>query len=196
MALHALIQGYPHDAANGRYRMSSLPEVLNWLVGAVVIAAVYAFRYWAAQAEREQAVERAKHAATSELRQRLDSRYDLDRSHPELQDYVRFAVRALGSDVVRRYPVEVPPPAIDDRLAYAKHVIRLATERFGLASTNAAVRFADIDGPHAGAIERRGGRWYIDLDRRFESDPERLTAVIVHEVAHMLLGERGFCSHQ
>jgi hypothetical protein len=44
---------------------------------------------------------------------------------------------------------------------------------------------------HADHVQRRGNVWYIDIDRQYVGDYERLIAIVAHEFAHIVLNQAG-----
>ena len=126
--------------------------------------------------------------------------------HWYLKEYVSIAAGVLGQHRLQTPPVTRPPadpawphryrvfglgrPPLDLRLEYAKGLVRLVAARYGLALPRLAVRFAS-DLPEAGRIRASNGRWYIDLAQAYAYDDEQLLSIIAHEMAHVVLFQRG-----
>lgn len=84
----------------------------------------------------------------------------------------------------------------DLQLEYVKSMILFATKRYGLEPPKLAIKFSELGSHEAGHIFSRNGTWYIEIDGQHKSNPLSLAAIAVHEVAHVLLGQRGVSIEQ
>ena len=113
----------------------------------------------------------------------------------------------LGRDALARPPVHSPPPskwarniwhrlfasrdrANRERVEYAKQLVRLAADRYAIPLPRVAIRFCQLT-EHAGRIQVRDGVWYVDLSERHKWHDDRLTSIVAHEVAHIVLLSKG-----
>lgn len=125
--------------------------------------------------------------------------------HAHLREYVRIAAGALGMDMLARPLLGSAPRSRSRGLAerfgirtergsqrrveFAKQIVRYVAQRFGVALPKLAMKFSQLEG-HAGHVQFRNGVWYVDIDEAYLWDDAGLTAIVAHEFAHVVLGEK------
>jgi hypothetical protein len=139
------------------------------------------------ETKKAEAIRRAQEKVLSELREDAHRTFSVVAAHPSLQEYVRIAAGTLGKNVLSQHPVQKPPSVDLPRGEYAKKLILIAGQRFGVALPRIAVRFSQLEGKHAGMVRQRGGTWYVDLAHEYADDDLALAAIIAHEMAHVVL---------
>lgn len=124
-----------------------------------------------------------------------------------LQAYLCLSIQALGKEVIALRPLPgsftrgmrratgKPKPGEsthkDRQLEYVKSIILFATKRYGLESPRVAVKFSHLPSHEAGHVFAHNGTGYIEIDHHHRHNKVSLAAIVAHEVAHVLLGQRG-----
>lgn len=146
-------------------------------------------------------------------RRRAEGRFPAVPAIRHLRSYIRLASAALGTDVLAKAEMEAVPalprpqgirrdpsgvwissPAGGPKAASPadalKILVRRVAEQYGITVPRIAVRFVHTT-DFAGSIRRESALWYVDVASRYQQDPDRLVAIIAHEMAHAVLLDLG-----
>ncbi len=120
------------------------------------------------------------------------SEYNLRNSLPDLRGYTNTLVTNFGSDLLRCAPIVYPALTDDDRISYAKGIVRVASKRYGVQlGGKLGIRFAQKPvGREAGSLRQVGDRFFLDVLEQYRDNDVALHAIIAHEMAHFALAEK------
>ncbi|HYN80040.1 MAG TPA: hypothetical protein VES88_00945 [Gemmatimonadaceae bacterium] len=122
---------------------------------------------------------------------RKKSEYDLKHFVPDLQGYTKELITNFGSDFLRCAPIVYPALTSDDRISYAKGIVRIAARRYGVQIQNLGIRFARKSvGREAGSLRQVGDRFFLDVLELYKDNDVALHAIIAHEMAHFALAKK------
>jgi len=121
-----------------------------------------------------------------------------------LKEYIRLGAQALGPDVLGAPPLSsITNKWIDDtrlnfngskaenRLEYVKWLSIKCASCFGIEMPKVEIRFCTLNTHEAGRVLFKAGIWLIEIDQKHFWNDLSVTAIVAHEIAHVLLGLRG-----
>ena len=110
----------------------------------------------------------------------------------QLREYLRVASKVLNKNVLIDKPLPYESPDIgvhienySSRIECASSLVRFCILRYKIELPIIKLNFFDMK--DAGSITVKNKIWYIRLNRKYENSLEALTAIISHEIAHIIL---------
>ena len=122
----------------------------------------------------------------------------------ELNNYIRIAAEALEHSTLVATPLHHPlpgrprkklneyfridkPKTKDARLNYVKWLVRFCANQYMLDMPRIMVKFSKLKQNKAGHIFNKQGIWYVEINEKYKWNDLHLTAIIAHEMAHLIL---------
>lgn len=123
----------------------------------------------------------------------------------ELKRYIRIAAESLGKSFLLSAPLpellpgrprktiaeyfrRETPTTSAARLEFVKWLVVFCAGRYLIDMPRIAVKFSNLKTNEAGHVYYREGIWYVEIDEAFKWSDLSLTAIIAHEMAHVVLG--------
>jgi hypothetical protein len=130
-------------------------------------------------------------SAEQRFRSDADRGQRLEKETPRLHALIRRGLLALKPACLTRPPERLPTRRHgESSLEFAKEMARLVASRYGMELPLVAIRFASAHS-HAGCVRRVRGQYLIDLATQLADEDDCIAAVVAHEMAHVLMMERG-----
>ena len=121
--------------------------------------------------------------------------------------FINFGAKALGRDTLcsttlPKIPPNLPKRRFLERLKQTKDsyhaakinkikwLVKFCINQYKLDMPRIAVKFSDLPEHKAAHIFSKNGICYIEVDKKFRRGDIYLTAIIAHEIAHILLAMR------
>ena len=110
----------------------------------------------------------------------------------QLREYLRIASKVLNKNVLIDKPLAYASPDIgvhienySSRIECASSLVRFCILRYKIELPRIKLNFFDMK--DAGSITVKNKIWYIRLNRKYENSLVALTAIVSHEIAHIIL---------
>ena len=123
----------------------------------------------------------------------------------ELKRFIRVAAESLGKSFLLSVPLpqSLPnrprktimehlhietPTTRQARLEFVKWLVRFCAGQYMIDMPQIAVKFSQLKTSEAGHVFYKEGIWYVEIDGAYKWSDLFLTAIVAHEMAHVVLG--------